>query len=99
MAQTIALEGIIPCSIFHFHGLSHTYTGILLSNGAAPQDVQKLLGHSDVNATMNVYAHASREAKRSSTGLLDKVAGKNSIHSEKSFPCELPIRSKTREST
>lgn len=57
------------------------------------------LGHSDVSATMNVYAHAAREAKRTSTGLLDKVAGNDLIHSEKSFPCELPIRSKTREST
>jgi integrase len=35
--------------------------------------VQELLGHSDVNTTMNIYAHATREAKRSSARLLDKV--------------------------
>ena len=52
-----------------------TYTTNLLSNGAAPKDVQELLGHSDVSTTMNVYAHANREGKRNSARLLDKVVG------------------------
>ena len=60
---------------FHFHQLRHTYTSNLLSNGAAPKDVQELLGHSDVSTTMNVYAHSTRKAKRNSDRLLDKVAG------------------------
>ena len=60
---------------FHFHQLRHTYTSNLLSNGAAPKDVQELLGHSDVSITMNVYAHATREAKRTSARLLDRVVG------------------------
>ena len=58
---------------FHFHQLRHTFTSNLLSNGAAPKDVQELLGHSDVSTTMNVYAHSTREAKRTSARLLDKV--------------------------
>lgn len=58
---------------FHFHQLRHTFTSNLLSNGAAPKDVQELLGHADVSTTMNIYAHATREAKRSSARLLDKV--------------------------
>ncbi|WP_437342945.1 tyrosine-type recombinase/integrase [Ruminococcus bromii] len=60
---------------FHFHMLRHTFTSNLLSGGAAPKDVQELLGHSDVSTTMNIYAHASREAKRTSARLLDKVVG------------------------
>ncbi len=60
---------------FHFHQLRHTYTSNLLSNGAAPKDVQELLGHSDVSTTMNVYAHSTRKAKRNSARLLDKVSG------------------------
>ncbi|MDI9503090.1 MAG: tyrosine-type recombinase/integrase [Bacillota bacterium] len=60
---------------FHFHFLRHTYTTNLLSNGAQPKDVQELLGHSDGSTTMNVYAHATREAKRNSAKLLDKVVG------------------------
>jgi len=60
---------------FHFHTLRHTYTTNLLSNGAQPKDVQELLGHSDVSTTMNVYAHATREAKRDSARIMDKVVG------------------------
>ena len=66
------LEGLED---FHFHMLRHTYTSNLLSNGAAPKDVQELLGHTDVSTTMNIYAHATREAKRTSARLLDKVIG------------------------
>ena len=58
---------------FHFHQLRHTFTSNLLSNGAAPKDVQELLRHTDVSTTMNIYAHAIREAKRTSARLLDKV--------------------------
>ena len=60
---------------FHFHQLRHTYTSNLLANGAAPKDVQELLGHSDVSTTLNVYARSTRKAKRESARLLDKVAG------------------------
>ena len=60
---------------FHFHQLRHTFSSNLLSNGAAPKDVQELLGHADVSTTMNVYAHSTREAKRTSARLLDKVVG------------------------
>ena len=57
---------------FHFHQLRHTYTSNLLSNGAAPKDVQELLGHSDVSTTMNVYAHSTRKAKRTLPDFLIK---------------------------
>ena len=58
---------------FHFHSLRHTYTSNLLARGAAPKDVQELLGHSDVNLTLNVYAHSARESKRNSAKLLDTL--------------------------
>ncbi len=64
----------------------------LLANGAAPKEVQELLGHVDVSTTMNIYAHATREAKRSSVRLLDKVVG-----GRKEFPLFCPAREKTRE--
>ena len=48
---------------------------LAIANGAAPKDVQELLGHSDVSTTMNVYAHSTRKDKRESARLLDKVAG------------------------
>lgn len=56
---------------FHFHLLRHIFTSNLLVSGATPKDVQELLGHSAVSTTMNIYAHATREAKRNSARLLD----------------------------
>ena len=58
---------------FHFHSLRHTYTSNLIARGAAPKDVQELLGHTDVNLTLNVYAHSARESKRNSARLLDTL--------------------------
>lgn len=71
-----AQEKVPDLEDFHFHTLRHTSTSNLLSNGAQPKDVQELLGHADVSTTMNIYAHATKEAKRSSARLLDKVVGK-----------------------
>ena len=72
MCQT-AKKRVDGMESFHFHQLRHTFTSNLLSYGAAPKDVQELLGHSDVTTTMNIYAHASKEAKRDAAKLLDKV--------------------------
>lgn len=58
---------------FHFHQLRHTYTSNLLKGGAAPKDVQELLGHTDISTTMNIYAHSTRETKRSLSRMLDRV--------------------------
>ncbi len=67
------VEGL---EVFHFHQLlRHTLTSKPPSNGAAPKDVQELLGHADASTTMNINAHATREAKRTSARLLDKVVG------------------------
>ena len=70
-----AQEKVPGLEDFHFHTLRHTFTSNLLSNGAQPKDVHELLGHADVSTTMNIYAHATKEAKRSSARLLDKVVG------------------------
>ncbi len=65
----------LPYEVCPFGGLPFpTFTSNLLSYGAAPKDVQELLGHLNVNTAMNIYAHATREAKRSSARLLGKVA-------------------------
>lgn len=60
-------------SLFH----RNFYREVAEKNRVQPKDVQELLGHSDVSTTMNVYAHAAREAKRDSAKLLDKVVGMN----------------------
>ena len=59
VSYTHLLEGFEG---FHFHQLRHTYTSNLLANGAAPKDVQELLGHSDaVSYThLDVYKRQER---------------------------------------
>lgn len=48
---------------FYFHQLRPIYMNNLLSNGAAPKNVQELLGHSDTSTTMNVYVHSTGKTK------------------------------------
>jgi len=69
--ETLENTGVLRFVLIITYG--HTFTSNLLSNGAAPKDVQELHGHSDVSTTMNIYAHSTREAKRTSARLLDKV--------------------------
>ena len=75
MAQTIALEGIISCSVFHFHEdglifrfheLRHSCASLLLANGVPMKQIQEWLGHSDFSTTANVYAHLDYNSKLSS---------------------------------
>lgn len=70
-----AKKKLVDTDDFHFHQLRHIYTINLLSGVAAPKEVQELFGHADVSTTMNIYAHATKEAKRISARLLDKVVG------------------------
>lgn len=66
MAQTIALEGIISCSVFHFHEdglifrfheLRHTFATNLIQAGVDVKVVSQLLGHSSVKITYDTYVH------------------------------------------
>jgi len=61
---------------FHFHQLRHTFTSNLLSNGAAPKDVQELLGHADVSTTMQIYQHASDTIRKSGASIVEKMFSK-----------------------
>ena len=76
MAQTIALEGIISCSVFHFHEdtlifrfheLRHTFASIAITNGADVASVSEKLGHSDKAVTLRMYTHAGQESMRRSS--------------------------------
>lgn len=45
------------------HGLRHTHCSLLFEAGASLKEVQDCLGHSDVQTTMNIYAHVTKKAK------------------------------------
>ncbi len=79
MAQTIALEGIISCSVFHFHEdtlifrfheLRHSCASLLLANGISLKEIQLWLGHSNFATTANIYAHLDMSSKQASANTI-----------------------------
>ncbi len=47
-----------------FHDLRHTCVSLLLDLGVPPHVVQEIVGHSAIDVTMTIYAHASLDEKR-----------------------------------
>nr|DAS26552.1 MAG TPA: Integrase [Caudoviricetes sp.] len=46
-----------------FHGLRHTFATRLVENGAEVTAVSKIMGHSNVSITMNLYVHPTAASK------------------------------------
>ena len=47
-----------------FHGLRHNCASLLLSQGVPLWAVSKILGHSEIPVTANVYGHLAHELQR-----------------------------------
>ncbi len=47
-----------------FHDLRHTCVSLLLDAGTPPHVVREIVGHSAIDVTMTIYAHASLDEKR-----------------------------------
>ncbi len=47
------------------HVLRHTFCTTLINNEANIKGVQYLVGHNDINTTLNVYTHVDSESIRS----------------------------------
>lgn len=45
------------------HGFRHTHCSLLFEAGLSIQDVRNRLGHSDIQTTMNIYAHVTKKQK------------------------------------
>lgn len=46
------------------HGFRHTHASALFSAGASIKEVQIRLGHSDVQTTLNIYTHVTKEQNK-----------------------------------
>ena len=73
MAQTIALEGIISCSVFHFHEdglifrfheLSHTFATHALASGVDVKTLSGILGHTRAAFTLDTYTHTTGDMQK-----------------------------------
>ena len=51
-------------SIFRFHELSHTFATRCVEVGFDIKSLSEILGHANVNITMNRYVHPTMDLKR-----------------------------------
>lgn len=57
------------------HGLRHTCVTLLLNLGVPPHIVRDIVGHSDIDVTMTIYAEVSLDDKRDALRRLDEHLG------------------------
>ena len=60
----------------HFHSIRHTYETFLLEGGAGIKTVQDNMGHSDINMTLNIYAHTTDTMKQQAAQSLNETLSK-----------------------
>jgi len=56
-----------------FHDLRHTCATLLLERGADLYEVSKLLGHSSITITADIYGHFSQGMKRNLVEKMDAI--------------------------
>lgn len=65
-----------------FHDLRHTYASLMAEAGAPPKYVQKQLGHSSFQVTMDVYSHLFPDGSREWVAKLDGPVSRPSVTGE-----------------
>jgi integrase len=60
-----------------WHSFRHTHATLLADVGESIKTVQALLGHSDVETTLNTYAHAIPNSQRRAVELVSGVLFSN----------------------
>ncbi len=65
------LRAKIGADAVRFHDLRHTCVSLLLDLGVPPHIVRDIAGHSAIEVTMTIYAHAALEEKRNALRKLD----------------------------
>ena len=58
---------------FNFHSLRHTFATNCISLGVDYKTVSEILGHSNVNITLNLYVHPRLSQKKKCIDLVCKV--------------------------
>ena len=56
-----------------FHSLRHTYATRLFENDIQPKTVSDLMGHRDIQTTLNLYTWVLDSQKNKAIGVLDSI--------------------------
>ena len=59
----------------NFHILRHTFATNCINSGADVKSVSEILGHSNVNITLNRYVHPAMDVKRNYMNSLTTIYG------------------------
>jgi integrase len=70
-----AIRAEVGLGSTRFHDLRHTCVTLLLHLGTPPHIVREIVGHSDIEVTMTIYAHVSLEDKRKALAKLGEALG------------------------
>lgn len=67
------MEGREPTLIRHFsaHNLRHTFCTRYCEVESNIKAIQEIMGHADIETTMNIYAEATKEVKKQSFANLE----------------------------
>ncbi len=71
--KTFILDKVKLSHCIKFHGLRHTFASTLIENKVDVKTVSTLLGHSDIQTTLNIYVHPSDGQKRDAVNGLKKI--------------------------
>lgn len=71
--EFIAVLNKAKISKIKFHGLRHTYATRLFEENVPIKTVQALLGHSNINTTMNIYTHVTDNMKSNAIEKLNAI--------------------------
>lgn len=83
--QMKALCEAIDVPYIRFHDIRRTFTTILIDSGANAKVVSKLLGHTNVSTTLNIYTDVYEERQIEVTEMLGNVlkSGQKVVNEEK----------------
>ncbi len=55
--KTLSVQYLREVKEITLHSFRHTHTSLLIETGVGLKEIQQRLGHTDIQTTMNIYAH------------------------------------------
>ena len=72
-ALTRSLKGVGIDRHIRIHDLRHTCGSPMHQRGVSAKEIQNILGHEDIQTTLNLYVHTSPETLRDAVDILGEA--------------------------